>query len=45
MQNILVYDTDAKRIDKICDRYDVTEAELIETLLDNVTDEDLDEMM
>ena len=45
MQNILVYDTEAKRIDKICDKYDVTEAELIETLLDNVTDEDLDEMM
>ena len=45
MQNILVYDTEAKRIDQICDRYDVTEAELIETLLDNVTDEDLDEMM
>lgn len=45
MQNILIYDTEAKRIDKICDKYDVTEAELIEVLLDNVTDDELDEMM
>ena len=45
MQNVLVYDIEAKRIDEICDKYDITEAELIETLLDNVSDEDLDEMI
>ena len=45
MQNILIYDVEAKRIDKICDKYDVTEAELIEALLDNVTDDELDEIM
>lgn len=45
MQNILIYDTEAKRIDEICDKYDVSEATLIEALLDNVTDEDLDEML
>ncbi len=45
MQNILVYDVEAKRIDEICEKYDTTEAELIEVLLDNVSDEDLEEMM
>lgn len=45
MKNILVYDIEANRIDEICDKYDVTEAELIATLLDNVTDEELDEIM
>lgn len=45
MQNILIYDVEAKRIDEICDKYDITEAELIEALLDNATDEDLDEIL
>ena len=45
MQNILIYDVEAKRIDEICDKYDVTEAELIEVLLDNVTDDELDEIL
>ena len=45
MQNILIYDVEANRIDKICDKYDITEAELIEALLDNVTDDELDEIM
>lgn len=45
MQNILVYDVEAKRIDEICEKHDITEAELIEALLDNATDEDLDEIL
>lgn len=45
MQNIFVYNTEAERIDKICDKYDITEAELIEALLDNVTDEEIKEMI
>ena len=45
MQNILIYDVEAKRINEICKKYGVTEAELIEALLDNITNEDLDEIL
>lgn len=45
MTRISVYDTDSKRIDRICDEHDITEAELIEVLLDCFTDEELDDIL
>ena len=39
MTTISVYDTDAKRIEDICEEYGVSTAELIEALLDVVKDE------
>lgn len=38
MKTINVYDTDEQRIAEICEKNDITEAELIETLLDNCED-------
>ena len=34
MVNISVYDTEAKEIEKICEDYGITEAELIQALMD-----------
>ena len=39
MVKISVYDTEAKEIEKICEDYGITEAELIEALMDVVRDE------
>lgn len=36
MTNITVYDTEAKAIERICEDNDVTEAELIEMLMDYI---------
>lgn len=36
MTNITVYDTEAEAIERICEDNDVTEAELIEMLMDYV---------
>ena len=40
MERISVYDIEAQRIEDICDKYDLTEPEVIEILLDSVIDED-----
>lgn len=40
MTAINIYDTDDKRIDRLCDKYDLTTPELIEILLDNVEGEE-----
>lgn len=45
MKKIYVYDSEEKRIDEICEKYDISEAELIEALLDNVTDEEIEELI
>ena len=39
MTTISVYDTDEKRIEAICERFDMTEAEVIEFMLDVVDQE------
>lgn len=36
MQRVSVYDYDDERIQELCDRYGLTEPEVIEALLDNV---------
>lgn len=36
MKRIWVYDTEAEAIDRICDDNDITEAELIEMLMDYI---------
>ena len=36
MTNITVYDTEAKALERICEDNDVTEAELIEMLMDYI---------
>lgn len=36
MKNITVYDYDDERIQQICDRYDLREAEVIELILDEI---------
>lgn len=38
MTNITVYDTEAKAIERICEDNDVTEAELIEMLMDYINE-------
>lgn len=41
MVSILIYNTDDERIDRLCDKYDTTAAEIIQALLDNAEgDED-----
>lgn len=44
MTSVRVYDDTAKLIEKIADKYDITEAEVIDTILENLTDDDIDEM-
>lgn len=41
MKTITIYDYEAQKIDEICSRYDITEAELIEALLENVNVEEI----
>ena len=38
MTEILVYDTEAEAIERICEDNDVTEAELIEMLMDYINE-------
>lgn len=45
MTNIWVYDVEAEQIEKICNKYDITAAELIEALLTNITKEELKEIL
>ena len=40
MTNVRIYDYDMERIDKICEKYDLTEHEVIELLLDSVEGEE-----
>lgn len=42
MQKIEVYTDDAERIENLCAEYDLSEATLIEILLDAVEDGDID---
>lgn len=42
MKNISIYDTEAEVIETMCDTYDVSEAELIEAILDAIKDNDID---
>jgi hypothetical protein len=44
MTNIRVYEDTAKLIEEIADKYDTTEAEVIDTILGNLTEDDIDEM-
>lgn len=44
MTSVRVYDDTAKLIEKIADKYDITEAEVIDTILENLTEDDIDEM-
>ena len=39
MREIWIYDTEAEAIERICENNDVTEAELIEMLIDDYVDE------
>ena len=39
MKNIMVYDEDSERIDKISEKYNLYEAEIIEMILDYIEDE------
>lgn len=45
MTKIMVYDTDAERLDKITDEYDTTVAELVQLLLDEMEEADVDTVM
>ena len=45
MKVITIYDYEAKKIDEICFRYDVTEAELIAALLENISDDEIAEIL
>lgn len=40
MTKITVYDYDAERIEKICEKFDLSEHEVIELLLDHVEGEE-----
>ena len=42
MQKIEVYTEDSERIEKLCEEYDITEANLIQILLDAVENGDID---
>ena len=44
MTKITIYDTDCKRIESLCEKYDTTEAELISNIMDNLTNEEIDLM-
>jgi hypothetical protein len=45
MKVIRVYDTEAKYIEKLVDKYNTTEAEIIASILDNLTDEEIESML
>lgn len=42
MQNISVYDVEAEKIEKICEDYGTTSAELIEVLVSAIEDGNID---
>lgn len=42
MQNITVYDTEADRINKLCEELDTTAAELVQAFFDIIDGEDID---
>ena len=42
MQSLSCYDIEAKEIDKLCEEYDVSEAEIIEALISAVLAGDID---
>lgn len=42
MKRINVYDYDAERIEKICEKYDLYEPQVIELLLDNIVEAEED---
>jgi len=42
MMKIEVYTEDAERIEKLCEEYDMTEANIIQILLDAVENGDID---
>lgn len=42
MKTIGVYDTEAMKIEPICEEWNITEAELIEILFQIIEDEDID---
>lgn len=44
MQRIMVYDDTEKEIQRICEKLDITEAELIDYLFENLTDEAKEEI-
>lgn len=41
MQSVSVYDIEAKKIEDLCDRYDITEPELIEKLIEIVESDEI----
>ena len=41
MKNITVYDIEENKIEKLCNEYDITEAELIEALLEAIEDNNI----
>ena len=45
MKTIRVYDDEAKFIEKLVNKYDTTEAEIIASILDNLTDEEIEDML
>lgn len=45
MKTIRVYDDEAKFIEKLADKHDTTEAEIIASILDNLTDEEIESML
>lgn len=44
MKSIRVYDIEADIIERIANKHDTTEAEVICTILDNLTDEEIEDM-
>lgn len=44
MTNITIYDDTNKIIERICNKFDTTEAEVIDYLIDNICDEALAEV-
>ena len=40
MQDIRIFDNDMDRINAICEKYDISDYDVIEILLDSVDDED-----
>lgn len=44
MKSISVYDIEADIIEKIAAQHDITDAEVICTILDNLTDEEIEDM-
>lgn len=42
MQNITIYDLEADRLERLADKYDTTIAEIVEMMLDNITEDEED---